>query len=342
MARRGRIDRLQLVQLALAAAGVVVLVVLARGLGVDVIRTRLSQIDPPWIAAYLAVEAVLFCGYTLRWRSLLRGLDEDLSFRRLFGARLAGLAIGSLTPGAKLGGEPLRAYMVARDGVRAGPAIASVVVDRGVELVANVVFGVAYCAVFALRDRTAAGQVLLVIAASGLALAAGVAVMARRLRRGASLVPERFVPVIERVGGSREVVRDSEDSMRRLFFGSRRLLGWAIGVSLVLNALVLAEYAALFAVFGAHPSLPELAGTLLGVGFAHALPVPASIGALEGAQAVVVRIGGGGPEQALVSAAVARIRDVVWTVPGLVVLALRGLHGERAGLTARRAAADDR
>ena len=323
--RAGR-DPLRLVQLALALGGTLVLLELARRFGFDAIRARLTQIEPLWIAAYVAVEAVIFAGYTVRWRLLLRALDEDLSFGRLLGARLAGLAIGSLTPAAKLGGEPLRAYMVARDGVRAGPAIASVVIDRGLELVANVVFGVAYCALFALRDRGAAGQIVLVIGASGLALAAGVAVMIRRLRRGDSLVPARFVSVIERIGGSRAAVADAEDGMRILLFARPRLLKGALAASLVLNALILAEYAALFAVFGAHPSLPVLAGTLLGVGLAHALPVPASIGALEGAQVVAMRMAGGGSDLALVAAAVARVRDVVWTLPGLIVLALRGVR----------------
>lgn len=322
MRRPARRFRLPIVPLLLSALGTLFLLWLVRDYGFAAVLARLSQIQPGWLAVYAAIEIALFTGYTIRWRYLLRALDHDVPFGRLLNARLAGLSIGSLTPGAKLGGEPLRAYMVAKDGVRAGPAIASVVVDRGLELLANIVFAIAYCALFALRDRTAAGQVLLVVGASGLAFLVGLAMVLRRLKRGDGLVPRPFVAVVERLGGSKAAVGDTEHALRALVFQHRRLLAWCAVAALAMNALVFAEYAALFAAFAARPSAPELAGSLLGVGLAHALPVPASIGALEGAQAVVMHVAGGSSELGLVAAAVARVRDIVWTVPGLVCLAL--------------------
>lgn len=56
---------------------------------------------------------------------------------------------------------------------------------------------------------------------------------------------------------------------------------------------------------------------------AHALPVPASLGALEGAQAVVFDLAGSSAGLMLVAVAVARLRDLVWTIPGALYLALR-------------------
>jgi hypothetical protein len=107
------------------------------------------------------------------------------------------------------------------------------------------------------------------------------------------------------------------------------VLAGALLASLGLNALILAEYAVLFVAFGARPTLPDLAGALLGVGIAHALPIPASIGALEGAQAAIFRLAGAGSATALVAATAARVRDIGWTVPGVLYLAWRGLRGRR-------------
>ena len=78
----------------------------------------------------------------------------------------------------------------------------------------------------------------------------------------------------------------------------------------------------LFIAFGIWPTLPDLAGALLGVGLAHALPVPASLGALEGAQAAVFGLAEDDPRLAIVAATAARVRDIGWTIPGVLYLAV--------------------
>jgi len=317
------VERRGYVQWLLAALGLAVLAMLVHRVGVVAVLDTLASVEPRWLAFYALLVTTLYLGFALRWRALLRAFGSDLPLARLYGIRLAGLSVGSLTPAAKLGGEPLRAYMLARDGVAPGVAMASVIVDRGVELIANAVFGVAYCALFALRDVTTASRILVPVAASVVALAFGVTTIRRRLRRGDSMVPERFHAVFARLGAGPETVRATDEALRHLLFARGRLVLGCLGVALVLNAVILAEYATLFAAFGARPTLPELAGAMLGVGLAHALPVPAALGTLEGAQALVFDVTGGGTSLAIVAATVARLRDLVWTVPGALYLALR-------------------
>jgi uncharacterized protein (TIRG00374 family) len=324
------------VQALLAAGGLALLAVLIHRTGTDTVLDTLSRVQPAWLGFYAGLVVLLYLGFAIRWRILLRALGADVPLGTLYGARLAGLAVGSLTPAAKLGGEPLRALLLAQGGVPAGTALASVVVDRGVELVANVVFGIGYCALFALRDGTTAGRILIPVAASGVALLVGVVVVLRRLERGGSTVPDRFRPVLQRLGAGPETVRQTDEALRHLLFDRRRLVLLCVASALVLNAVILAEYATLFTAFGAHPTLPELAGAMLGVGLAHALPIPGALGALEGAQAAVFELSGAGTGLAIVAATVARLRDLVWTVPGAVYLALRGPLALRGSVTRGR------
>ena len=93
--------------------------------------------------------------------------------------------------------------------------------------------------------------------------------------------------------------------------------------------MILAEYGVLFVAFGVWPTLPDLAGALLGVGLAHALPIPASLGALEGAQAAIFGLAEGRDHLAIVAATAARVRDIGWTLPGLVYLGILGLRSRR-------------
>ncbi len=315
----------------LAVLGFVALVALIRRAGAANVWDTLSSVRPGWLAVWLAVEAVIFVGFALRWRMLLRSLGAHLPLGRLVGVRVAGLAVGTLTPGAKLGGEPLRAYLIAKDGVPSGPAVASVAVDRALELIANVVFAVAYCALFALRDQETASRVLVVVVVSGVAFFAVTALLVRRLKRGGSIVPQRMTAVLDRLGASKDAIARTDDALRELLFAKPRMLAGALAASLLLNAIILTEYGVLFIAFGIWPTLPDLAGALLGVGLAHALPVPASLGALEGAQAAVFGLAEDDPRLAIVAATAARVRDIGWTVPGVLYLAATSVFRRRDG-----------
>jgi uncharacterized membrane protein YbhN (UPF0104 family) len=66
-------------------------------------------------------------------------------------------------------------------------------------------------------------------------------------------------------------------------------------------------------------------GALFAAGAAHSLPIPAAVGALEGAQIWLFGIFGHPPEVGLAVALAVRLRELVWIVPGLVVLAARGV-----------------
>ncbi|MDG2308221.1 MAG: lysylphosphatidylglycerol synthase transmembrane domain-containing protein [Candidatus Binatia bacterium] len=315
----------------LAILGLVALFALIRRAGAENVWDTLAGVRPGWLAVWLFVEGVIFVGFALRWRMLLRSLGAEVPLPRLIGVRVAGLAVGTLTPGAKLGGEPLRAYLIARDGVPSGPAIASVAVDRSLELVANLVFAVAYCALFALRDQETASRVLIVVVVSGIAFVVATGLLVRRLKRGGSIVPARMRSVLDRLGASEDAIERTDEALRELLFARPRMLAGALGASLLLNAIILTEYGVLFIAFGIWPTLPDLAGALLGVGLAHALPIPASLGALEGAQAVVFGLADDDPKLAIVAATAARVRDIGWTVPGVIYLAVTALRRRASG-----------
>ncbi len=293
---------------------------LVRQVGPETIAATLRAARPELLVLAFALFGVVALGTTLRWRALLAVLGSRPAVFRLLGIRLAGVAVGALTPGAKLGGEPLRAWLVSREGVAAGAAVASVVIDRVLELAANLVFAVAYCALFAGRDTTTAGRVLVLLVAVGVAFVAGAVWIARRLGSGRELVPKRFAPVLARLGRRGEVLAATDHALRRLLLEQRRLLALAFGISLALNLLVALEVAVLFAAFGVRLDLAELAGSMLGIGVAHALPLPGSLGALEGAQVTFLAAAGGGRQIQVTGAIVARVRDLVWTLPGLLWL----------------------
>jgi uncharacterized protein (TIRG00374 family) len=88
----------------------------------------------------LAILVLLRLAYwllrTMNWRLIMNKLKCDLPFLHLFGARLAGHAVGYLTPSAKIGGEAARVLMADRAGKKA--VLASVTIDKTIELLAAI------------------------------------------------------------------------------------------------------------------------------------------------------------------------------------------------------------
>ncbi|MCU0236561.1 MAG: flippase-like domain-containing protein [Acidobacteria bacterium] len=97
----------------------------------------LSRLSPLGIVVLILLR-VLFWGIrTLSWQVVLSRCSTcRVPFSRLFWAELAGHAVGHFTPSAKLGGDAIRAMMLAP--VPKNQSLASVVIDKTIELIATI------------------------------------------------------------------------------------------------------------------------------------------------------------------------------------------------------------
>lgn len=95
---------------------------------------RLSWIG---IVALILLRFIFWVIRTWSWRIVLgRCSTCRVSFAKLFWAELAGHAVGHFTPSAKLGGDAIRAMMLGP--VPKNQALASVVIDKTIELIATI------------------------------------------------------------------------------------------------------------------------------------------------------------------------------------------------------------
>ncbi len=73
---------------------------------------------------------------TLNWQVLVRASNERVPFLELFGARIAGNAVGYLTPTGNLGAETMRIFML--DRIDRKKVVATVIVDKTIEFLAGI------------------------------------------------------------------------------------------------------------------------------------------------------------------------------------------------------------
>ena len=286
-----------------------------------------AHVEPAMLVGFACAAMLAFLAYTRRWQILLAGLGSARELAALGPIRAAGHSVSALVPSAKLGGDPVRALFLVRGEVPGADAIASVAIDRVLEIGSAAAFACLYATLLLRRGVPELQGALATVAASTIALAVGVVVTVRRLRAGRGLVTalagatglDRFGVVRDRM----RVLAAAEDGAARLVAQPGRI-GRAFAFGVLANVVVLAEYHLLLAAFGLPAGPVAVVAAIFAAGAAHSLPVPGAVGALEGAQMWLFGTLGHPPEVGLAVAFAVRLRELLWIAPGLVYLALRG------------------
>ena len=279
-----------------------------------------KDISPGFVAAFVgSVTATLFC-LTWRWRSLLSLLARSPSLLRMVLFRSAAQTLATLIPSGKLGGDPLRAWLVVRERVDAGSAIASVAVDRTLEVASTAPFSLVFAAILLQRGVPNITEAMVTVLVATVGLFVGIVIAVRRLRRGAGLVTalarntklNRFDFVQSRM----HVLEDSESDVAKLADDSARIRA-AFAKGIVANLLVIAEFFFLLVAFGLPSDPVAIVAAVFATGAAHMLPVPGGIGVLEGAQVWIFSVLGYPADVGLAVGLAARLRELFWMLPGL-------------------------
>lgn len=285
------------------------------------------------LAGMVGAAALAVVLYAVRWGMLLAALGTPVGLGRLTGLRAAGQSVSAILPTIKLGGDPLRVWLLARSDVAVPPAIASVAVDRALEMGSGAAFAVLFATILVQHGVPALEGVLASMIFAFAALAVGLWVTARRLGRGEGLATALARAAgLERLRvlrGGLDALGAAERSAAGLVAQPRRV-GRAFLVGVLANLVTPIEYWLLLSAFGLPADAVSVVAAIFAAGAAHAMPVPAGIGVLEGGQMWLFSMLGHPPEVGLAVGLAVRLRELVWVVPGLVALATAGWWLPRA------------
>jgi len=102
-------------------------------IGIEEIITNILKIN---ILIYLMSVGCIFASISLwvmRWKIFLKSDDENVPFTRLFQYLIMGFSVNNLTPIAKMGGEPVRAYILKkRENIKMRRGLATILADLSV------------------------------------------------------------------------------------------------------------------------------------------------------------------------------------------------------------------
>lgn len=305
----------------LLVAGIALFVVLVQRLGPATVWANLTLIG--WgFALVLGQELFAFLFNTYGWRSTFPPRRPRPRFRHLLAARLAGEAINNLTPTATVGGEVVRARMIA-DQVDAHAAWASVAVAKFAQTFAQMAFVFAGLVLIVrdvpLPDGLRQGLFIgLTLISTGLLI--GIALQRRGLFAAGARLAQRLGVRVPAPVHAQLARLDEEIALiyaaPRAFAGAVGgfFAGWCMGaveIYIVLTCLDLGP------TWSRAFTIEVLAVAIDALLFF----VPAKAGVQEGGKALIFGLLGLDPAKGLVLGIVRRLRELSWSLVGLVVFA---------------------
>ena len=102
--------------------------------GIDNVINALKIANLNYVVLAILVQVATYVLYSLRWQLLNKLVNMDVSLKELIPMVMVGLAVNNITPSGRGGGEPVRAYILAKEkDYQAEETFATVIADRALD-----------------------------------------------------------------------------------------------------------------------------------------------------------------------------------------------------------------
>ncbi len=286
----------------------------------DILRA-LSSLSVAKILLLAALNTIILLLVSGRWWLILRAQGHTIRYLSVAAYRLVAFGISYFTPGPQFGGEPAQVYyMRNRHGISTSSALASVSLDKILELLAN--FGFLLVGIFA-----ALGSGLLVELAPIQAVAwmAGpfILLLAYTLAiwKGKSPLASLLTRLPQQRGAILRLTRATALAEEQISqFCQRKplvVLGASV-LSILIWGVMTLEYWLALRFLGIQVDLLQAVAALTAARIAFLFPLPGGLGALEASQILAMEALGLNPALGLSISLLIRGRDI--TLGGLGIL----------------------
>lgn len=267
------------------------------------------------LVGFCILSLLNFSFYVLRWQVILSAMHtQRIPFRRLFLHRMSGFATGYLTPSAPVASEPIRAALLAADGVPVKEATGSIVLDLAFEITAFILYALIGVIVALSQEVYSTEDFIVPFILVGVLLMLLIVFFVQTIRGKHSLSHILELLGFERSRRLQSAVRwmrETELLMAKFFAGRTRLVAYAVLLSVVMMMMRGIEVSFIAHFLGVDLSMRDalLMSTLPGL--VMFLPVPGGLGLYEGSNAAMFALLGL-PLDPVVFTMVIRLRDALF------------------------------
>lgn len=265
-----------------------------------------------------------------RWHLILKSQGYDLSYIRLFAAKLVGFAMDYTTPTPNVGGEAIRAYVVKKDsGVNFSTGLASVIIDKVMDFSYALPFVIAGVAYALLRFDLTASYVLFLVLVAIAFVFLMIFFYARTLsqKRFFSTIMRFFQ--LHRVGFMARLIekmRTFEDMIIDFFRDHRKVFYIGLGFSLLSGVIAIFQYYLILRFFDLEVTLFTVLVVVTLTILTYLLPIPGSLGSQEAGLALIFSFLGLGAQTGIAFSFVIRVPEVIKVAVGYGYLSHFGIR----------------
>ena len=289
-------------------------------IGPQLILDQFKTLEPKQIVIFLIVSSMLVTALIFKWKMVLKTMGYDISFFNLLMYRQMGYSIGYVVPSFYIGGQAIKAFFLRKHKVPTGDAVASVLIDRALEIPLNFLLA---CLMFFLALTTLnLPQYMVIILATLLAMfiAVGVTFFYKVFRKEYMFYRLFEIMNLGRFKKMKKIrlrLKETEDTLIKFFHHRKRFFPMALLFSMLLWLLMMLEFNTALMIVGFEATLTQVYLVVVMTGFAMMFPVPASIGVMELSQiAIAIMVGIPAPVAVALSLLI-RTRDFLWIIMGI-------------------------
>ena len=301
--------------------GIALLFIVFSRVGLEKIILPFRSFSVFFLILFLLMAAMITLLSVLRWQIILGSFNFNVPFATVFSYYIMGFSLAYITPSARMGGAPLKAYMLTQHKVPFEKGLSTILIDNIMETTFDVVFSSIWIILlliqFELPRRFETLVVIFLILAFIFAI-----IFFVRLYQGKvifSLIFSwlKFVKMAHKLLEKIRMI----DSMFNVFLRKKRMaLLWFVIISFFVWAIGLIEYKVALLAINYNASIFELFLIITFAVIATMIPIPASLGVLELGQISVFTLLGVDPYIGVALAIILRFRDVLLASIGAILI----------------------
>ena len=315
---------------------VAILLVMLWFVGIDQVISALKMANPLIIVLAIATQVFTYFLYTLRWQILNNLTEMDVSIKELLPMVLVGLAVNNITPSGRGGGEPVRAYVLAkRKNYQFEETFATVVADRALDTFPFVVLAAITIAAMALYFDFDLWLLIVMVVAVIVIVVVLIVLIYMCINPGFGQRVEGWIIGLVRrfyKKNSEELESKIHDGIfgfqdtMKLLISNKKVMSYTIPLSFVIWLFEILRVYLVFMAFGANVSLITIGEVFIVASLVGMIPLlPGGLGAIDGIMIVFYSAAG---ISASVSAAATVVERLIsfWmaTIIGLLILPYYG------------------
>ncbi|MBW2971060.1 flippase-like domain-containing protein [Candidatus Woesearchaeota archaeon] len=307
--------------------GLVLFLFIISQVGLSQVIQQYEQTDHRHLILYIMISVSIIAVLILKWEMILRAMGHKISFLNLLLYRQMSYSIGYVVPSFYIGGETIRALSLTRHNVPTSKAIASVFLDRAVELpfyflLACIMF------FFTLTRFAVPKSVMIILGVASLYLIFICLNFYYRMFNKQYVLSRhpllRLFSKTKRVRTLQRKIRIVERNLIRFFNNNRKTFFFSLMLTSLLWALMIAEYKMGLLVVGYRATIIQIYLIVTMTGIAMMIPVPAVLGVMELSQVAVATLVGIPVQVAVALSLLIRARDILWVLSGILAYLYHG------------------